>query len=101
FQAKLMSLTGGFWIYDEKDQQFAELKGNWSAREFKFVKADGKEIGSVGKKWAGLATELFTGAGTYLVACDDSVAKDTHAKLLMLAAALAINIVLYAREAHR
>lgn len=95
FKSKIFSIGGGFYVYDDKDQLFAEIKGKWHGFEFKFLSADGQELGSVTKKWAGLAKELFTSADNYVVTISDDLADQPVAKILLLAAALAIDVVYY------
>lgn len=92
-KSKVLSLGGGFWVYDPEDKQIAELKGDWKGWNFKFLSPDGQELGQVGKKWAGLAKELFTTADTYIVSIDDSMAGEQVIKTLLLAGSLAIDIV--------
>lgn len=93
FKSKLFSLGGGFWVYDTQDKQFAEVKGDWKGWNFKFLTPEGVELGVVTKKWAGLGKELFTSADTYVVSINDSLKSQPTAKVLLLAAALAIDIV--------
>ncbi len=93
FKSKLFSLGGGFWVYDKSDQQFAEVKGDWKGWNFKFLTPDGQELGLVTKKWAGLGKELFTSADNYVVEISEDLSDQPTAKLLLLAAALAIDIV--------
>ncbi len=93
FQSKLFALGGGFWVYDSHDQQFAEIKGDWKGWNFRFLTPDGVELGLVTKKWAGLGKELFTSADSYIVSINDDLADQPVAKTLLLAAALAIDIV--------
>lgn len=93
FKSKILSLGGGFWVHDMEDNQFAEVKGDWKGWNFKFVSPSGEEIGVVTKKWAGIAKELFTSADTYMVSLDAKAADSRPATILMLAAALAIDIV--------
>jgi uncharacterized protein YxjI len=93
FKSKMMSLGGGFWVYDAEDQQFAEVKGDWKGWNFKFLTADGEELGSVGKKWAGVAKELFTSADNYVIALNDAAKDKKHSNELLLAAGLAIDII--------
>ncbi|HEY7309152.1 MAG TPA: phospholipid scramblase-related protein [Gemmataceae bacterium] len=93
FKSKMMSLGGGFWVYDAEDQQFAEVKGDWKGWNFKFLTTDGKELGSVGKKWAGMAKELFTTADNYVIALNDSAKGKKHSNELLLAAGIAIDII--------
>lgn len=93
FKSKLFSLGGGFWVYDMQDRTVAEIKGDWKGWNFKFLNAQGAEIGLVTKKWGGLAKELFTSADTYAVSIAESAGDDRATRILLLAAALAIDIV--------
>jgi uncharacterized protein YxjI len=92
-KSKIFSLGGGFWVYDMQNQQIAEVKGDWKGWNFKFLSGDGREIGLIAKKWGGLAKELFTSADTYMVQIGESVGDSRAARILLLAAALAIDIV--------
>jgi uncharacterized protein YxjI len=93
FKSKFFSLGGGFWVHDMKDQTVAEIKGDWKGWNFKFLNGQGGELGLVTKKWGGLAKELFTSADTYAVSIADSAGEDRATRILLLAAALAIDIV--------
>jgi uncharacterized protein YxjI len=93
FKSKILSLGGGFWVHDMEDNQIAEVKGDWKGWNFKFVSPSGEEMGVVTKKWGGIAKELFTSADTYMVALQEKAADSRPATILMLAAALAIDIV--------
>jgi uncharacterized protein YxjI len=95
FKSKILSIGGGFWVYDKNDQQFAEVQGKWTGWEFKFLTPDGVELGQVTKKWAGMLKELFTSADNYVVSVSRHLAEQPIAKMLLLAAALAIDIVYY------
>ncbi|MCX7701215.1 MAG: phospholipid scramblase family protein [Gemmataceae bacterium] len=95
FKAKLISLGGGFYVYDDRDQQVAEVKGKWHGWDFKFVTPSGQELGHVTKKWAGLAKELFTSADKYVVSIADDLRDQPIAKILLLSAAIAIDSVFY------
>lgn len=93
FVSKLFSLGGGFWVYDDGGKQFAEVKGDWKGWNFRFLTPDGQELGVVTKKWAGLAKEMFTSADNYVVSISDDLADQPTAKMLLLAAALAEDVV--------
>jgi len=93
FKSKLFSLGGGFWVHDMRDAQVAEVKGDWKGWNFKFLSPGGAEMGVVTKKWGGVAKELFTSADTYMVSLEEKAAGDGTAATLLLAAALAIDIV--------
>ncbi len=95
FKSKLLSIGGGFYVYDNDDQQLAEIKGSWTGWNFQFLTPDGKELGVVTKKWAGLGKALFTSADNYIVAINEDVGEAHSTKMLLLAAALAIDIVYY------
>lgn len=93
FKSKILSLGGGFWVYDVKDQQVAEVKGDWKGWNFQFLSPGGKALGSVTKKWAGIAKEMFTSADTYMVSIEEEAARSPLSRILLLAAALAIDLV--------
>jgi len=93
FKSKIFSFGGGFWVHDEEDRQVAEVKGDWKGWNFRFLSSEGKEMGLVTKKWGGLAKELFTSADTYAVSIHDEAGADRDRTILLLAAALAIDIV--------
>lgn len=93
FKSKILSIGGGFYVYDHKDRQFAEVKGDWKGWNFKFVTGDGEELGTVAKKWAGLAKELFTSADNYIIALNPSAERAEDDSMLLLAAGLAVDII--------
>ncbi len=93
FKSKLLSIGGGFYVYDNQNQQIAEVKGNWKGWDFKFIGKNGKEIGSVSKKWAGLGKELFTSADNYMISLTDLNGSSPVAATLLLAAGLAIDVI--------
>lgn len=93
FRSKILSFGGGFWVHDAAGDRFAEVKGDWKGWNFKFVSPSGEEVGVVTKKWGGIAKELFTSADTYMVSLSEKAAHSRAATILMLAAALAIDIV--------
>jgi uncharacterized protein YxjI len=94
FKSKLLSLGGGFNVFDNADQQVAEVKGNWKGWDFRFLSKSGREIGTVTKKWAGLGKELFTSADNYVISLTDLAGAGPAASALLLAAGLSIDIVL-------
>ena len=95
FRSKLLSLRGGFHVFDHRDQQVAEIKGDWKGWNFRFLDRDGRELGLVTKKWAGFGKELFTSADNYIITITDASAVSSA---LLLAAGLAIDIVLKESE---
>lgn len=93
FKSKLFSLSGGFWVYDAADKQFAEVKGNLIGFNYRVLTPEGEELGRVTKKWGGAIKELFTSADTYMVEVSEDLAEQPVAKMLVLAAALSIDII--------
>lgn len=91
FQRKVFSLGGAFRVFDAKGQEVAGVLGDWKGWNFKFVDKDGKEIGTVTKKWAGMGKELFTSADNYIINLSGDPAPGKA--LLLLAAGLAIDTV--------
>jgi uncharacterized protein YxjI len=95
FLSKVLSWGRGFWVYDHEGLPFAELKGDWVGWNFVFVTPEGQELGAVTKSWAGLGRELFTSADNYVVSIHEELEDQPIAKMLLLAAALAVDLVYY------
>jgi len=93
FVSKVFSIGGGFHVYSPDGKHIAEVSGNWKSKEFKMLTPEKKELGKVSKQWAGMAKELFTSADNYVVGVSDEVARDEDTKMLLLAAALTIDMV--------
>ena len=93
FRSKLISIGGGFFVFNHADQQVAEVKGNWKGWDFKFLNQSGREVGTVTKKWAGLGKELFTSADNCVISLTDLSGASPDAAALLLAAGLAIDVV--------
>ena len=93
FRSKVFTIGGGFRVFDKEGRQVAEVKGDWKGWNFRFLGANGAELGTVTKKWAGIGKELFTSADNYMIALNDSVGADPTLMSLLLAAGLAIDIV--------
>ncbi|HBE80931.1 MAG TPA: oxidoreductase [Firmicutes bacterium] len=98
FQSKILTLGGGFWVFDPENRQVAEIKGDWKGWNFKFIGTDDQEFGSITKKWAGIGKELFTTADNYVIAIKDTKELDLDRTALLLAAGLAIDIVFKERR---
>lgn len=93
FKSKLFTLGGGFHVFDATGQKFAEVKGDWKGWNFKLLDANGLELGIITKKWAGLGRELFTNADQYVISMSDSAPAAPDRAALLLAAALAVDLV--------
>jgi uncharacterized protein YxjI len=93
FKSKFFSIGGGFHVLDVNENQVAEIKGDWKGWNFKLLSADGAELGTVTKKWAGIGKELFTSADNYMIALGEGRRIPPETTSLLLAAGLAIDIV--------
>jgi uncharacterized protein YxjI len=92
-KSKIFSIGGGFHVLDDRDQPVAEIKGDWKGWNFQLLTPEGREIGKVTKKWAGLGKEFFTSADNYVIALNDTAAIRGDAAPLLLAAGLAIDTI--------
>lgn len=97
FKSKFLTISGGFHVYDKDDKYFANVKGKMFGFNYKFLTEDGKvELGEVAKKLgglAGLAKEMFYSADNYFLKVNPDLAKLPLAKMLLLAATLAVDII--------
>jgi hypothetical protein len=91
FKRKLFSWADGFWIYDRLDDFFAEVQADKVAREFVFVTTGGHRLGAVTNAQTG--KELQRSSNAYLLALHDELTEEPIAKMLLLAAALMIDIL--------
>jgi uncharacterized protein YxjI len=96
FKSKVLTISGGFTIYDNTDRHFADIKGKLFGFNYRFLTPDGKvEMGRVAKKLSAgaILKELFTSADTYAVEVSPDLTDEPMAKMLILAAALAIDMI--------
>lgn len=94
FKSKFFTISGGFHVYDKDGKYFANVKGKLFGFRFKFLTEDGKvELGEVSKKWGGLAKEIFFSADNYFLTVNPDLAGQPLAKMLLLAATLAVDII--------
>lgn len=93
FKSKLISWSGGFYVYDRDDRQFAEVRGSFVGFSYRMLTPDGKvELGRVTKKF-NLVRDLFTSADTYMVEVAEDLQDQPIAKMLVVAAALATDMI--------
>lgn len=94
FRSKILTIGGGFHVYDKNGKHFAEVKGNLIGFNYRIRTPDKEvELGTVKKKWGGMARELFSSADSYLVDISDELRDQPVAKMLTLATALAIDMI--------
>ena len=97
FKSKILTIGGGFNVFDMQDNKIADIKGDWKGWNFKFLNSSGAEIGTVTKKWAGIGKEMFTTADTYMISIDEG-SSDHKTNMMLLAAGLAIDVVFKERR---
>ena len=90
---KFRLLKPRFQIFGAQGELIAEIKGDWKAWNFGITDATGNPIGSINKKWAGVAKEFFTSADKYYVTIDPAYAEDRN-KIAIVATAITIDMVL-------
>lgn len=96
FKSKFFTISGGFHVYDKDDKHFAEVKGKLLGWNYRFLSPDHKvEMGQVTKKLGmiGVLKEMFTSADTFGVTVNPDLADEPMAKMLILAATLAIDLI--------
>ena len=93
FKQKLFSIGGAFQVLGADDQLLCDLKGKWTAWEYRFER-DGVELARVTRKWSGLGKELFTSADNYMLSISDTVPPENPVRILIMAAVFCIDMVL-------
>jgi hypothetical protein len=93
FKQKLFSIGGAFSVLSANDQPLCQLKGKWTAWEYRF-EHNGQELAKVSRKWSGIGKELFTSADNYILQISDSVPPDNPLRILILGAVFCIDMVL-------
>jgi len=93
FRQKMLSIGGAFQVLNADDQEVCKLQGKWTGWEFKFT-AGGIDMARVTKKWTGVGKEMFTTADNYVLEIEESVAPESEARKLILAAVMCIDKVL-------
>lgn len=96
-QQKFKLIKPSFTILDAHENQVAIIKGEWKAWDFKILDENEKTIGTINKKWAGVAKELFTTADKYKVSIDAAYKEDER-KVAIIVAAITIDMVLKERK---
>jgi hypothetical protein len=100
FKTKLFSLMGGFWLYDDNDEQVAELKGKFSFTKprLDFYDVEGEHLGDIcmsivddqGKKKKGF--KVIWGNIPMVMTMKEHIRDHIPTKILFLAATMATQI---------
>lgn len=92
---KFKLLKPSFMINNSSGQMFAKISGNFTAKSFEIEDADGRPIGIISKKFAGLK-ELFSTADKYNIYFTS--AQNDLNKLAILAASITIDMVFHEKD---
>jgi hypothetical protein len=98
FEPKILTTMGRLTVYDHKDGQFAEVKGNSSEQIFYCDTRAGKHLGKMCResvKTGASAMRVMTTGRRWYVEVDRSQAGKPDMTLLMLGAALAFDLAYY------
>ena len=92
-EQKFAFMKPTFKIFNNQHIQIAEITGDWKAWNFTMFDANKNQIGTISKKWAGIAKELFTTADKYNVNLTSNLAQPED-KIAIIASAITIDMVL-------
>jgi uncharacterized protein YxjI len=93
FRSKFLTISGGFHVYDKDGNYFANVKGRMFGFDYRFLTEDGAvELGRVSKKFMGVGEFVFS-ADNYFLQVNPELAGQPMAKMLLLAATLAVDII--------
>lgn len=97
FVSRFWTITGKLDVFDHQGNLWAQVGGGarWFF-DYIFQTPDGVEIGHVSKQWKSamdVMKDLFTSADTFLVETAPDFTQHTPAKMLMLGAAIAIDMI--------
>lgn len=93
FKSRVFTLKAAIDVFSKDEKKVADVKGSWTGWDFTMCNEEGKEIGKVTKKWAGLGKEFFTSADNYMVSLNPSLNGNPHVVSLLLMAGLAIDVI--------
>ncbi len=83
-----------FQITNAEEKNIATITGDWKAWNFQIKDASNNPIGTINKKWAGLAKEMFTSADKYNVTIDPGFSASVAHKQAVISCAITIDMVL-------
>ncbi len=97
FHSRFFTLSGSFTVYDEADRPWVQVQGRLGGVHYKFLTTEGPvELGEVSKSIGGVSgvvRETLFAADNYFLTIHPDVADQPLTKMLLLAAALAIDII--------
>jgi len=92
-QQKFKFFKPTFNIFNSTNQPIAIITGDWKAWEFVIKDSDNRQIGTISKKWNGVAKEFFTSADKYNVEISPEY-KNGTGKIIIISCAITVDMVL-------
>lgn len=90
---KRFSALGALKVMDADRQPIGELRRRWM--KWSFLPTDGPAaLAEVTRSWAGILGELFYDTDNYILRFDENAPRDTNLRVLLLAAALCIDLMM-------
>jgi len=90
---KYFSFKRQLILEDANQRPVGSFSGQWGSWTRELVDGSGQVIGTMDKKWAGLAKEFFTSADNYQLTLSPSVATTPGQVALLLAACLGYDLI--------
>ena len=90
---KLFSFKRELIVEDAQERQVGGFSGKWLSWTRELVDGSGQVIGTMDKKWAGLAKEFFTSADNYQLTLAPGSASQPDQVALLLAACLGYDLI--------
>ena len=90
---KYFSFKRQLILEDANQRPVGSFSGQWGSWTRELVDGSDQVIGTMDKKWAGLAKEFFTSADNYIIALSDIGGSSPEIIALLLAAGISIDIV--------
>lgn len=98
FKAKFATIGGGLTVFDARDRPVAEIEGGLNLDSYKFINREGRELGAVSCEAIARDLSRLPPTEGYVVSLKDAGESLRATGVLLLAAALALDILYRARD---
>lgn len=82
-----------FHLFGRDGIEFAKIVGNFVGWKFVISFMDGRKIGEINKKFAGIGKELFTTADNYVVRFEEGVSLSDEQKKILVSVSCVIDMI--------
>lgn len=93
YKQKFKFFKPTFHLFDKQGVEFAKIHGNMVGWTFNISSMDGKNLGVINKKFAGIAKELFTTSDNYMVRFEPSNILNKEQKMILTSVACVIDMI--------